>query len=872
LICRFRFKFLRLQFGRQDNTFLTYSFISGELIVKRKERHNLKRQLGQFDYSQLESRQLLAGDVQVTFVNGHLQLIGDHLANSVKVEVLEGDNIRVTGSNTTFNGDQTVVNFQGAVSRFTANLGAGNDALFVYGLKASKDIIIEGGTGNDTVRLRDVEARDINIDLGVGNDTIDIDGAKANKNAILRVTNGINLMAINNLETARELYLFGSGETSTTYVVTGNLHIGRDVWALFGAGHDRVWITGETSIGRNATFWMGLGNDIFAGVPERTGKHAQINGHITVQGGGNDDLICLDEHFEAAAGAYVFGGGGRNSLLDSLFQCQYSKIQSFTDAQPNRPFGVTMDLLEMRGIDYVIYGGVKLNVDPNTFRIWVTDASPTVSSLWSTVAQDAVRIARSGPTIAARVYGMVHTAMYDAWSAYDPQAQSTLMGDQLQRPASENTVRNKTRAMSYAAYRVLVDLYPAQKTLFDQTMMGLGFSPTNNSLNPATPTGIGNLMAKKLLEYRHQDGSNQLGNHPNGAPNVPYSDTIGYVPTNTEGNLVDIERWTPERIPITNPTGPIQSFLTPHWGNVTPFGITSITDFRAPTPEPFLLVQGATVNYQAKTITLSNGTVLPINKSLIGTVINPKFVQQFEEIVDISANLTDEQKLIAEFWENGGNTPFPPGTWLAVGQYVSARDNHSLDQDAKLFFALGNAVMNAGIATWETKLHYDYARPVRAIRDLGALGLIGEFDATLGGYAIDSWVPGMGTQRILATDWLTYQPLNSHPSPPFPDYTSGHSSFSASAAEVLKQFTGSDFFNAKATFLPGSSRVQPGIVPSQTVTLSWNTFSQASLEAGDSRMYGGIHFRDANVNGIALGKQVGQATWDAVQKYFAGIA
>jgi len=825
-----------------------------------------------FDYNTFEKRELLAGDVQVFFDDGHLQLTGDHLANNIRLRVLSGDRIRITGSDTTFNGASTPLVIQGTASRLSANLGGGNNLITIEGLTLSQDMIIRGGQGNDTVRLRSVEARDIDIDLGVGIDTIDIDVAKANKNAILRASTGYNVVAINELQTAQDLYLFGTGDQATTYVATGKLQVGRDIFAVFGAGNDRVMICGETEIGRNAEFWLGPGNDVFAGVPERVGAAASVDGMLKVRGGAGNDLVCLDENFIVSAnGADVAGGSGRNTLLDSIDQAQHSQFQIFSTAQPNQVFGVSMMMLEARSIDYVKYGGVKIEVDPITFGISVIDASPTISSQWDRVAQAAVVAARPGPTVAARIYGMVHTAMYDAWSAYDPIAKSTLLGDQFQRPAAQNTNANKMQAMSYAAYRVLVDLLPAQKTMFDQLMLDLGYNPNNQSLNSATPTGIGNRMAAQLLAFRHQDGSNQLGTHPDGTLGVRYSDISGYQPTNQVGNIVDIERWTPEHVPIDHPDGPIQNFLTPHWGHVTPFGITSVTDFRAPAPEPFLLVQGATVDYVAKTITLSDQTVLEIDKSLIGTIINPGFVEQFEEIVDISANLTDREKLIAEFWENGANTAFPPGTWMGIGQYVSARDNHSLDQDAKLFFALGNAVMNAGIATWETKQFYDYTRPVRAIRELGNLGLIGEFDADLGGFAINAWVDGQGTQRILANQFNTYQPPGPA-SPPFPDHTSGHSAFSASAAEILKRFTGSDVFKAKATFAVGSSRIEPGVTPTQNITLSWNTFSEAAAEAGMSRLYGGIHFRDANLDGADLGRNVGAATWEAVNRYFAGLA
>src|SRR2546425_8459841 len=81
--------------------------------------------------------------------------------------------------------------------------------------------------------------------------------------------------------------------------------------------------------------------------------------------------------------------------------------------------------------------------------------------------------------------------------------------------------------------------------------------------------------------------------------------------------------------------------------------------------------------------------------------------------------------------------------------------------------------------------------------------------------------------------------------PPFPEFISGHSTFSAAGAEVLKSFTGSDAFGASATVRAGSSKVEPGATPAADVTLSWATFSEAADEAGISRRYGGGSIGDA---------------------------
>ncbi|NEO56107.1 MAG: vanadium-dependent haloperoxidase [Okeania sp. SIO3B5] len=510
---------------------------------------------------------------------------------------------------------------------------------------------------------------------------------------------------------------------------------------------------------------------------------------------------------------------------------------------------------------------INLTLDPETQLVTVDDSSPSISVLWDRAVQQAVINTSPGPTIASRAYAIVHTAIYDAWSAYDPLAVGTQLEDDLQRPLSENTDANKTEAMSFAAYRVLSELFPTETELFNELMAELGYDPSNTTTDTTTPAGIGNVSAEALLTFRRNDGSNQLGNDPNG-DGTPYSDISDYEPTNPIGDPIDIESWTPETIPIDAEPGEeerVQTFLTPQWGDVIPFSLAAGDVFRPTAPEPFLLVDGE-VDLEARTITLADGSVVEITPDIIGTIINPAFIEQTEEVIAISANLTDEQKLVAEFWEDGGGTSFPPGTWMTFGQFVSARDNNTLDEDVKLFFNLGNAVFDAGIATWESKTFYDYARPVRTVRELGELGLIGEFNPELGGFAIDAWAgPGEGTQTILATDFLTYQTPGSDPSPPFAEYVSGHSTFSAAAAEILQLFTGSDDFGASITFQAGESRFEPGVTPEEPLTLEWATFSEAADEAGISRLYGGIHFEDGDLNGRALGQQVAESVWQETQ-------
>jgi len=94
------------------------------------------------------------------------------------------------------------------------------------------------------------------------------------------------------------------------------------------------------------------------------------------------------------------------------------------------------------------------------------------------------------------------------------------------------------------------------------------------------------------------------------------------------------------------------------------------------------------------------------------------YMQEARQIVQYSADLTDEQKVIAEYWADGPASEFPPGHWCLFAHFVSVRDHHDLDSDVKLFFLVGNAVFDAGIAAWDAKRAYDSVRPVTAIHYL----------------------------------------------------------------------------------------------------------------------------------------------------------
>jgi hypothetical protein len=449
----------------------------------------------------------------------------------------------------------------------------------------------------------------------------------------------------------------------------------------------------------------------------------------------------------------------------------------------------------------------------------VPSRSDNVVLLWNEAALQAVRDTRPAPTVTARALAVVHASIYDAWAAYDGRAVGTRLSGALRRPPLERTLANKNAAISHAAYHALVNLFPARRGALDALMASLGYDPTTDAAGTG-PAGVGNRAAAAVLLYRAGDGANQPGG---------YADTTGYQPVNTPDEVLDPDRWQPLRLP----SGVVQTFATPHWYRVTPFALRSAAQFRPDGPAAHVDEQGRP---------------------------NQAYVRQAKQVLRDSRKLDDRSKSIAEYWADGPSTELPPGHWCLLAQYVSRRDHHSVDQDAKMFFALTGALLDASIAAWDAKRAYDSVRPITAIRELYR------------GRTVLAWGgPGMGTRPIRGEDWLPYQPAATV-TPPFAEYVSGHSTFSAAAAEVLASFTGSQRFGLSVTIPAGSSMIEPGVTPTRSVTLTFRTFAEAADQAGQSRRYGGIHFRAGDLDGRKLGRRVGANAWTKASRYFDGTA
>ena len=225
-----------------------------------------------------------------------------------------------------------------------------------------------------------------------------------------------------------------------------------------------------------------------------------------------------------------------------------------------------------------------------------------------------------------------------------------------------------------------------------------------------------------------------------------------------------------------------QAPLLPHWGKTRPFALPA-ADATDPGPHP---------DYSEEP--------------------GSDFHAAAQEVYETGRTLTDEQKLIARFWSDDPMLTFtPPGHWIAIVLQIAERDALPAERVAATLAKLGAAQADAFIACWDTKFRYNLLRPVTYIKR----------------HIDKAWEP------LLIT-------------PPFPEYTSGHSTQSGAASTVLTSIFGDNFAFDDETHVDEGWGVR-----------SFPSFEAAAQEAAVSRLYGGIHFRFGNEKGLEQGRAVG---------------
>ncbi len=264
----------------------------------------------------------------------------------------------------------------------------------------------------------------------------------------------------------------------------------------------------------------------------------------------------------------------------------------------------------------------------------------------------------------------------------------------------------------------------------------------------------------------------------------------------TDGHDSFVEHNPTSGVGRWQPTAPaFDAALLPQWPSLTPFLITP-SSFSAQGPPALDSVEYAAALNEVQELGLADSTVR-----------------------------TAEQTEIARFWTDGAGTETPPGHWNQIALQVAEEQQNSLSANIRLFAKLNTALADAAIVAFDSKYTSDFWRPVTAIQDAA-------FDSNDETIADESW------SSLLIN-------------PNFPEYVSGHSTFSGAAATVLTALLGDDVsFTSESAGLPGVQR-------------SFTSFNQAADEAGRSRVYGGIHFEFSNQDGLAIGRQIGESVLSA---------
>jgi len=393
------------------------------------------------------------------------------------------------------------------------------------------------------------------------------------------------------------------------------------------------------------------------------------------------------------------------------------------------------------------------------------------------------------PLHESRLYAMVHLAMHDAVNAIQRHSRPYTY-DAIAQPDT-----SADAAVAAAAHDVLVSQFPL--TGVPAECVGAGVARVEsdyaNAL-AAIPDGasktqgiaLGKAAAAAIVARRANDGSTASMIDP-GFP---------------QGTASGEWRFTPGSPPVA---------FGAAWAQVEPFALRDAAQFR---PGPPLAVRCDVGQHS--------------------TAECRKYAVDFEEVRSLGGDgvsspsaRTNEQTEIALFWLESS-----PHAWNRIARTVSVSQRLDLWQNARLFALLNVAQADGYIASWETKFHYRFWRPVTAIREAGNDGN-----------------PG----TIADAGWMSLRPT-----PPVPDYESAHALEGAAAAQVMKRVFGRDSiaFDACSFTLPAGSTC----ADANAVRHKFRSFSDAAAENGDSRVFIGFHFRDAVRKGLYRGQRIGEWT------------
>lgn len=343
------------------------------------------------------------------------------------------------------------------------------------------------------------------------------------------------------------------------------------------------------------------------------------------------------------------------------------------------------------------------------------------------------------------------------------------------------------------------------------------------------------------LALRDADGWKLTGTFDGTLPNGDNTISADNTVDQNLNALPEPNKWTPLKI-----GGVRKNYLTPEWG----------------TKNSGLLPQAEFDDLLNKTST----NLFPSDK---------QYENEMKEVEVITENLTDEQKVLAEFWAGGPGTVTPPGMWVVFLDIVLRSNSIKLVKEIKSYAVLCSSLYQSSICAWRLKRNHLQARPIQKIRQ----------------YEIGKPISEPWNNKNFGQYWLPYQELN-FVTPPFPDFVSGHSTFSSSSSKILCYLLETDMINLAnpvsnieilqylspvlnnniANFslnnffvLPKTSNIQSGVVPATSINLNWVCWTEMARSSGKSRVYGGIHIESSNQGGLYLGSMIGDKVWSMLK-------
>jgi hypothetical protein len=442
-------------------------------------------------------------------------------------------------------------------------------------------------------------------------------------------------------------------------------------------------------------------------------------------------------------------------------------------------------------------------------------SDPRMVSEWVHALYGAVRVERLSPPVASRLFAYAMTGLYSGMAVADatmPPLEGRLNGFPAVPKRAANATYDPTIS-AVAAERVILDSLfrdglpttRASLARLADSLMTARIALGVKDAARARSDSLGRSVGLAIVAWSHGDGFDSTRGRkyvPPVGPGLWVNDSP--VPTFTPQSISGVSQLVvptnpantmkagaasdrglildrqKKAGPTTLPAVNMTGITEPYWGSNRPFALQKWDECPAPPPPLYAPTPGTPLYEEAK------------------------------HVYEVGKGLTPEQKTIALYWaDNGGESGTPAGHWLSIAGQMVSEKKLTAPQAAWMMAETGVSLADAFIAVWGYKFKLNLVRPRTFIRA-----------------AIDStWEPAI-------------------PTPPFPEYLSGHSTLSSAAAATLTQLLGAVAFDDST------------IVSLGHPVRKFSSFRAAADEAGMSRIYGGIHYMTANIEGGNLGRCV----------------